>query len=71
MYKIKVNTSHTFEVTKESMDTLDVVETSNNHYHILQNNTPIKAEILSTDFNQNYIQLKSITILTMLIFMML
>jgi biotin carboxyl carrier protein len=58
MYKIKVNTSHTFEVTKESMDTLDVVETSNNHYHILQNNTPIKAEILSTDFNQKLYSIK-------------
>ncbi|REE25694.1 biotin carboxyl carrier protein [Winogradskyella pacifica] len=58
MYKIKVNTSHTFEVTKENMDTLDVVETSNNHYHILQNNTPIKAEILSTDFNQKLYSIK-------------
>ena len=40
------------------MDTLDVVETSNNHYHILQNNTPIKAEILSTDFNQKLYSIK-------------
>ncbi|EPR71921.1 Biotin carboxyl carrier protein of acetyl-CoA carboxylase [Winogradskyella psychrotolerans RS-3] len=58
MYKIKVNTNHTFEVTKESMETLDAVETSNNQYHILQNNTPIKAEILSSDFNQKLYSIK-------------
>ena len=58
MYKIKVNANHTFEVTKESMETLDAVETSNNQYHILQNNTPIKAEILSTDFNQKLYSIK-------------
>lgn len=58
MYKIKVNANYTFEVTKESMETLDAVETSNNQYHILQNNTPIKAEILSTDFNQKLYSIK-------------
>ncbi|REG86012.1 acetyl-CoA carboxylase biotin carboxyl carrier protein subunit [Winogradskyella sediminis] len=52
MYKIKVNTNSTFEVTKESLEPLDVVETSHHHYHILQDNTPIKAKILASDFNK-------------------
>lgn len=51
MYKIKVNASHTFEVLKESLETLDVVETATNQYHILQDNTTIKAEVLNTNFN--------------------
>ena len=58
MYKIKVNATHTFEVTKESMETLDVVETSANHYHILQDNTSVKAEILQTDFNKKTYSIK-------------
>jgi len=52
MYKIKVNKSHTFEVSKESVETLDAVETSRNKYHILQDSTSIKAEILNSDFNR-------------------
>ena len=58
MYKIKVNTSHVFEVSKETMDTLDVVKTASNQYHALQDNTPIKAEILKADFNQKLYSIK-------------
>ncbi|WP_405572080.1 acetyl-CoA carboxylase biotin carboxyl carrier protein subunit [Winogradskyella sp. Asnod2-B02-A] len=58
MYKIKVNATHTFEVTKDSMETLDVAETSTNHYHILQDNTSVKAEILQTDFNKKTYSIK-------------
>ncbi len=52
MYKIKVNSSNTFEVSKESMEALDVAETIPNNYHVLQNNTSIKASILNSDFNK-------------------
>ena len=58
MYKIKVNASHTFDVSKESMETLDAIETSHNHYHILQDNTSIKAEILSADYNKKVYSIK-------------
>lgn len=58
MYKIKVNTSLTFDVTTESMETLDVAETSLNQYHILQDNTSIKAKILKTDFNKKRYSVK-------------
>ncbi|WP_179353714.1 acetyl-CoA carboxylase biotin carboxyl carrier protein subunit [Winogradskyella vidalii] len=58
MYKIKVNASHTFEVTKESVESLDAITTTPNHYHILQDNTTIKAEVLDTDFNKKLYTIK-------------
>ena len=58
MYKIKVNASHTFDVTKESMETLDAIKTAPNHYHILQDNTTIKAEVLNADFNKKLYAVK-------------
>lgn len=58
MYKIKVNGSHTFDVTKETMESLDVAETATHKYHILQNNTSIKAEILNADFNKKLYSVK-------------
>ncbi|WP_179008232.1 acetyl-CoA carboxylase biotin carboxyl carrier protein subunit [Winogradskyella forsetii] len=58
MYKIKVNENHTFDITKETMEKLDVVETSANKFHILQDHTSIKAEILNADFNQKMYAIK-------------
>lgn len=51
MYKIKVNSNHTFEVSKEHMESLDVTETTTNNYHVLDKNTSIKASIVNSDFN--------------------
>ena len=58
MYKIKVNGSHIFDVSKEAMETLDIVETSTNQYHVLHDNTSVKAEILKTDFNKKTYSIK-------------
>ena len=58
MYKIKVNTSNTYEVSEEDIETLDVVETSHKNYHILQDNTSIKAFIESSDFNKKSYRIK-------------
>ena len=58
MYKIRVNSSHTFEVSKESMETLDVAETTPNNYHVLQDNTSIKASVLNSDFNKKTYTIK-------------
>lgn len=52
MYKIKVNNSHSFEVSNEDLDKLDVIETTPDKYHILQNNNSLKASILKSDFNK-------------------
>ncbi|WP_426430062.1 acetyl-CoA carboxylase biotin carboxyl carrier protein subunit [Winogradskyella sp. HB-48] len=58
MYKAKVNASYEFDVTEEAIDQLDAVETSTNKYHILQNNSSIKANIVSSDFNKKTYSVK-------------
>ncbi|MBU2929967.1 acetyl-CoA carboxylase biotin carboxyl carrier protein subunit [Winogradskyella psychrotolerans] len=58
MYKIKVNTSYVFNVSKEDSELLDTVETAHNQYHILQDHKPITAEILSADFNNKLYTVK-------------
>ncbi|MCB0398691.1 MAG: acetyl-CoA carboxylase biotin carboxyl carrier protein subunit [Winogradskyella sp.] len=58
MYKAKVNASYEFDVTKEAIDQLDAVETSTNKYHILQNNSSIKANIVSSNFNKKTYSIK-------------
>ncbi|GAB4166231.1 MAG: hypothetical protein Tsb0033_28260 [Winogradskyella sp.] len=58
MYKAKVNASYEFDITKEAIDQLDAVETSTNKYHILQNNSSTKADIISSDFNKKTYSVK-------------
>jgi biotin carboxyl carrier protein len=58
MYKAKVNASYEFDVTEEAVDQLDAVETSTNKYHILQNNSSIKANIVSSNFNKKAYSVK-------------
>ncbi|WP_299107842.1 acetyl-CoA carboxylase biotin carboxyl carrier protein subunit [uncultured Winogradskyella sp.] len=58
MYKIKVNSTDTFELSKDTLETLDIVETSTDTYHILEDNTSVKAEILQTDFNKKTYSIK-------------
>lgn len=52
MYKIKVNNAFTFKTSKEDINQLDVVETSKDDYHILQNDTSVEATVLEANFNQ-------------------
>lgn len=52
MYKIKVNSSHSFDVSKETMEALDAIETTSNNFHILKDNISEKAIILDADFNK-------------------
>ena len=58
MYKAKVNASYEFDINQEAVDQLDAVETSTNKYHILQNNSSIKANIVSSDFNKKTYSVK-------------
>ncbi|SDS26157.1 Biotin-requiring enzyme [Formosa sp. Hel1_31_208] len=58
MYKIKVNNAHSFDISKDDVDKLDAVETTSDHFHILQNNNSIKASILKIDFNKKTYQVK-------------
>ena len=58
MYKIKVNNAHSFDISKDDLDKLDAVETTSDNFHILQNNSSIKASILKVDFNKKAYQVK-------------
>ena len=52
MYKIKVNNSHSFDVSKETIETFDAIETSHNSYHVIRDNNTINASVLDSDFNK-------------------
>lgn len=58
MFKIKVNDAFNFESSEEDIKKLDVIKTNNKHYHILQNNTSIEAEVLSSNFNKKTYTIK-------------
>ena len=51
MYKIKVDASHVFEVSKADCEALDAVETTSNHYHTLADNQSIEATVIQSNFN--------------------
>lgn len=51
MYKIKVNNAHSFEVSEETLNQLDVIETTADHFHILDNNQSVTATVVNSDFN--------------------
>ncbi|MFI0490065.1 acetyl-CoA carboxylase biotin carboxyl carrier protein subunit [Flavobacterium sp.] len=54
-YKVNVNDTFHFDLEEESISKLDAVKTDLNKFHVLHQNTPYKAEIVSSDFNQkNY-----------------
>ena len=50
-YKVKVNTTTEIDITNNDVSALDTIEVSSSKFHILQNNTPFKAEIIEGDFN--------------------
>jgi len=58
MYKIKVNNSHSFDISKEDLEQLDTVETNANQFHVLENNGSIDASILTSDFNNKQYTVK-------------
>ena len=51
-YKVNVNDTFHFDIEKESVSLLDSVSVEDNKFHVLHENIPYKAEILSADFNQ-------------------
>lgn len=58
MYKIKVNATHSFDLSKETVETIDAIKTASNNYHILQDNTSIKAAIIRSDFHKKSYSIK-------------
>ena len=57
-YKVNVNDTFHFDVEKKSVSLLDSVSVEKNKFHILHDNTPYKAEILSADFHQKSYSVK-------------
>ena len=57
-YKISVNGNQVFNFTENSLTALDAVSVEENHFHILNENTPFQAEISSADFNSRKYQVK-------------
>ena len=54
-YKVNVNDTFHFDLEKESVSQLDAVRVETNKFHILHENTPYQAEIITSDFLQkNY-----------------
>ncbi|MBC5836576.1 acetyl-CoA carboxylase biotin carboxyl carrier protein subunit [Flavobacterium muglaense] len=51
-YKVNVNDSFQFDIDKEQVSQLDSVSIEANKFHVLHQNTPFKAEIVSANFNQ-------------------
>lgn len=51
-YKVNVNDTFHFDLKKKSISELDAVSLEINKFHILHQNTPFKAEIVSSDFNR-------------------
>lgn len=51
-YSIKVNDTFLFDLEKECVNQLDAVRVEVNKFHVLYQNTPYKAEVIASDFNQ-------------------
>lgn len=51
-FNVKVNNSLEFDISTEDVQKADIIKTSNAKFHVLQNNIPFKAEIISSNFHQ-------------------
>ncbi|WP_379952900.1 biotin/lipoyl-containing protein [Dokdonia sp. R78006] len=51
-YKTTVNEEHEFEISRDQLSQLDAVHTSQNSYHILEDNSSFKATVVSSDFSK-------------------
>lgn len=54
-YKLRVNAEFEYELKQEDLDSLDIVPTSANGYHVLKKTIPYQVEIFKADFHsKNY-----------------
>ncbi len=56
-YNVLVNENPPIEIDTEKATLLNAVSTSKNEYHIIDNNTSYKAEIISSNFNKKTYQI--------------
>jgi biotin carboxyl carrier protein len=57
-YQVKVNNTFDFKIDTEAVLNLDSLKVSDLKFHILQNNTSYKTEIIKADFNQKSYSVK-------------
>lgn len=57
-FKLNVNDTFQFDFDKDSISQLDAVSLNHNNYHILHENIPFNAEVVSSDFNNKSYQVK-------------
>ncbi|NNK82935.1 MAG: biotin/lipoyl-binding protein [Flavobacteriaceae bacterium] len=57
VFKVKVDNSSEFDISKDDISNLDAVSTKGK-YHILQNNASYKAEVLNSEFNNKSYSVK-------------
>jgi biotin carboxyl carrier protein len=58
IFKVMVNGNMSFDITNDDIVNIDSLSISENMYHILQDNKPFVAEIISSDFNQKSYTIK-------------
>ena len=57
-YKVQANNNLEFNINKDDISKLDVIEISPSKFHILQNNISYKAEIITTSFDNKEYKVK-------------
>ena len=57
-FKVNVNHDMSFNIMDQDISSLDALPTSETTYHILKDNKPFLAEILSSDFNKKKYTIK-------------
>ena len=51
-YKVTVNGTYEFQLSDEEVRAMDILQVSSSQYHILKDNQPFTAEMLSREFNE-------------------
>ncbi|QFZ53489.1 acetyl-CoA carboxylase biotin carboxyl carrier protein subunit [Oceanihabitans sp. IOP_32] len=57
-FKTNVNATFDFEINKDAVSNLDVIQISDSKQHVIHQNTSYHIEILESDFNNKFYQIK-------------
>ncbi len=50
-YKVKVNDSHSFDLTQDDVTAIDSISSASNQHHVLHHNKSVTATVVNSDFN--------------------
>lgn len=57
-YKVKANNNLEFDIHTDDISKLDAIEVSPSRFHILQDNSSYKAELITSEFNKKEYKVK-------------